>query len=75
MAPEKKHRDIRLRIFNSMTSYWEMYKKIIIGNLSHKLCNYNYNDYEYLMGTDGEYVDDVQLECVSRFYPDTTFRV
>lgn len=52
-----------------------MYTDFVIGDLSYRLAIYNYNDYEHLMSTDGEYAGHVELECISQLYPDHTFRV
>jgi hypothetical protein len=59
------NRDIQIRVVTLMIDNWEMYKKFVIGDFSYRLPIYNYNYYEHLMITNGEYADHVELGCIS----------
>jgi hypothetical protein len=39
-------------------------KGFVIGDLSSRLPNYNYNDYEHLMSIDGEFAGHFKFECI-----------
>jgi len=54
---------------------WDVYKEIVIGDLSYRLPIYNSNDYEHLMNIDGEYADHIELEYISGLYSSHIFRV
>jgi hypothetical protein len=43
-----------------------MYKEFVFSDLSYRLLIYNYNDYERLMRTDGEYAGHVEFERISQ---------
>jgi hypothetical protein len=44
---KEKYRNIRVRFVNLVINNWEMYKTLVVGDLSYKLPIYNYNDYEH----------------------------
>lgn len=74
-STQEEHRNIRLRVVILVVNNWDVYKEFVIGDLSYILPINNSNDYEQLMSLDGEYAGHVELECISRFYSNHTFRV